>query len=69
MSRAINAVAVFRGAAFETAKLSDRDAREAARILGGTDWQARGYTVEPVLITRAPRATTRTAHPDMIDER
>lgn len=69
MSRAINAVAVFRGGQLETAKANDRDAREAARILGGTDWQARGYTVEQVLITRAPQAATTTAHPDMIDER
>lgn len=35
-----------------TARAHRAEAEDAARIIGGTDWSARGYTVEPVQITR-----------------
>ena len=40
-----------------TARRLESDAREAASIIGGTNWQALGYTCEPVTIIRQREET------------
>ena len=45
--------AVFdQGGRLVTARERRIDAESAAAIIGGTDWEATGYTVEPVQLTR-----------------
>lgn len=48
-----------------TAKDRKDDATTAAKILGGTDWQASGYSVTPVRIDRIKPSKVK--HPDMIE--
>ncbi len=51
--KTVDAFAVFSaGGQLLTAKTRQSEAEDAARIIGGTDWTSRGYTVEPVQITR-----------------
>lgn len=35
-----------------SARDSESQAEEAAKIIGGTEWASRGFTVEPVQVTR-----------------
>ena len=35
----------------ETTRSRERDAEDAARVIGGTKWRFTGYRVEPVRIT------------------
>lgn len=48
----------------ETTRLSRTQAEDAAKIIGGTNWERMGFTVEPVEVTRS--TTTSATHPDMI---
>lgn len=68
MSRARKTIVVFGvfspSGLLETTRRSRDAAEDAARILGGTEWAASGFTVEPVEVTRF--TTTTTSHPDMI---
>lgn len=36
----------------ETAKHTEGEAEDAARVIGGTNWRTDGYTVEPVTVIR-----------------
>ena len=42
----------------QTARENRRDAESAAAIIGGTDWEVTGYTVEVVQLTRFFRPKT-----------
>lgn len=69
MSRRISAFAVFdQRDTLQTVRLKPEDAKFAARVIGGTDWLERGYTVEPVIVERIERRRRRNHHPDMIEE-
>lgn len=63
--KAIMAFAVFaKSGRLETARATKAEAEDAAKIIGGTNWQDAGFTVEPVEVTRF--TTTSDTHPDMI---
>ncbi len=43
----------------QTAKPTEKDANDAAKIIGGTNWQRAGFTVEPVELRRFPASSTK----------
>lgn len=54
-----------------TTRETQAAAEDAAKILGGTEWAADGWTVKPVTVTIAgidvQAGATTTRHPDMIE--
>lgn len=67
--KTIRAYGVFDpGVNLRSSRETQAAAEEAARILGGTEWAAAGWTVKPVTVTVVdPDAVIATRHPDMIE--